>query len=71
MNGERPPYANPGNPETGWTGSLDGKGAGDRDEPYNGFQRYYFTDLHWAKLTILKRKVDEGEFADDLKGAVA
>jgi len=65
MAGERSSYANPSNHETSWAGSLDGRGAGDRDEPYNGFQRYYFSDLQWAKLLILKRKLEEGAFRED------
>jgi hypothetical protein len=53
------------------TGSRDGLGAADHDQPYRfGFHpscrwTYPFTDRQFCRLLMLRGRVQDGEFTDD------
>lgn len=62
-------------PPRGPLGSRDGVGAGDHDQPYT-FGRLPtsersspFSVLQFARLLILRGRIQDGEFADDLRRA--
>lgn len=58
-------------PGTMVSGSRDGLGAGDHDEPYRFGPRptaastYPFSSLQFAHLLVLRGRVWDGEFEDD------
>jgi len=58
-------------PGTVVTGSRDGIGAGDHDEPYRFGLRptvdstYPFNSKQFARLLVLRGRAQDGEFDDD------
>jgi hypothetical protein len=58
-------------PATNITGTKDGQGAGDHDQPYHFGRRpraiapWPFTERQYARLLILRGHAVDGNFADD------
>jgi hypothetical protein len=55
-------------------GSLDGAGAGDHDEPFEGFRPYQFSTRQFARLLrlrsdLLDARLGHGRWAADLAGS--
>jgi hypothetical protein len=59
-------------PGTVVSGSRDGVGAGDHDQPFSFGLRpssastYPFTAMQYTHLLVLRGRVLDGEYADDL-----
>lgn len=57
------------------TGSRDGMGAGDHDEPYRFGLRpsvastYPFSSIQFARLLVLRGRAQDGEFDTDRRTA--
>jgi hypothetical protein len=53
------------------SGSQDGTGAGDHDQPFNGFRAYQFNTHELARMLqlrseLLEAKLGRGRWSDDL-----
>jgi len=58
----------------GNSGSHDGQGAGDHDEPFTGFRSYQFGTRQFARLLklrgeLLEARLGNGRWARDLSAA--
>ena len=56
------------------SGSLDGRGAGDHDQPFAGFRAYQFSTRQLARLLlrrgeVLDARLGVGRWAQDLGAA--
>lgn len=58
----------------GTSGSLDGDGAGDHDQPFSGYRPYQFGTRQYARLlglrgVLLEARLGNGPWAQDLAAA--
>lgn len=44
-------------------GTKDGQGAGDNDRPYPGFSRYQFTYQEYARLLLLRGRIQDARLS--------
>jgi hypothetical protein len=63
--------AAPGGTSTQQSGSHDGSGAGDHDEPFCGFRSCHFSTRQLARLLlvrgeVLEAKLGRGRYAGDI-----
>jgi hypothetical protein len=62
--------ANAGSPFSATGGTKDGRGAGDRDQPFDGFRPDLFSTRQLARLLLLRgetldAKLGLGRFVED------